>query len=168
MKHNQWYDDDKIGKKIKCGSLGSYAAIAAVKDRLGTEPGENMNIQNWADEMSMMIKTMMMVRRWWWLRLWWWCWWWSPWVWRVGACIPDILDGEFSKKDVWNLRPQAFDILSHQKWKVEPKAPIPSEIVVQIRQTLIHRNFLWFFNVLVFTWVIFFRILTGFIFISMY
>ena len=47
MKHNQWYDDDKIGKKIKCGSLGSYAAIAAVKDRLGTEPGENMNIQNW-------------------------------------------------------------------------------------------------------------------------
>ena len=61
MKQNQWYDDDKIGKKIKCGSLGSYAAIAAVKDRLGTEPGENMNIQNWADEMSMMIKTMMMV-----------------------------------------------------------------------------------------------------------
>ena len=47
MKQNQWYDDDKIGKKIKCGSLGSYAAIAAVKDRLGTEPGENMNIQNW-------------------------------------------------------------------------------------------------------------------------
>ena len=50
MKHNQCYDDDKIGKKIKCGSLGSYAAIAAVKDRLGTEPGENMNIQNWADD----------------------------------------------------------------------------------------------------------------------
>ena len=50
MKHNQWYDDDKIGKIIKCGSLGSYAAIAAVKDRLGTEPGENMNIQNWADD----------------------------------------------------------------------------------------------------------------------
>ena len=67
MKHNQCYDDDKIGKKIKCGSLGSYAAIAVVKDRLGTEPGENMNIQNWADEMMMVmivmmvIKTMMMV-----------------------------------------------------------------------------------------------------------
>ena len=72
MKHNQWHDDDKIGKKIKCGSLGSYAAIAAVKDRLGTEPGENMNIQNWEMMMMMMmmiktmvtmmkIKTMMMV-----------------------------------------------------------------------------------------------------------
>ena len=94
MKQNQWYDDDKIGKKIKCGSLGSYAAIAAVKDRLGTEPGENMNIQNWADEMMMVmivmmmvIKTMMMVTcgrsmewekknvsRWIFFEIgWWWC-----------------------------------------------------------------------------------------------
>ena len=64
MKQNQWYDDDKIGKKIKCGSLGSYAAIAAVKDRLGTEPGENMNIQNWEMMMMMMmmIKTMMKIK----------------------------------------------------------------------------------------------------------
>ena len=61
MKHNQCYDDNKIGKKIKCGSLGSYAAIAAVKDRLGTEPGENMNIQNLADEMMMVMIVMMMV-----------------------------------------------------------------------------------------------------------